>query len=124
MRYALTAQPMRYVPSGVVFAALPKADVRPSRPLERIKRKVAEFYHIPLIEMTSARRAREVARPRQIAMYLAKQLTEKSLPAIGREFGNRDHTTVIHAVKQIERLIANDADTAVDVAILREALAA
>ena len=60
--------------------------------------------------MTSARRAREVARPRQVAMYLSKQLTPKSLPDIGRRFGGRDHTTVIHAVRQIEKLRASDAE--------------
>ena len=56
--------------------------------------------------MTSARRARVVARPRQVAMYLAKQLTSRSLPEIGRKFGGRDHTTVMHAVKKIEELVA------------------
>ena len=52
--------------------------------------------------MTSARRAREVARPRQVAMYLSKRLTPRSLPEIGRRFGGRDHTTVIHAIKRIK----------------------
>lgn len=122
--YCLLAQPLQHLPSGLVVTRLPAVVFRHTRPVERIKRKVAEFYGIPLLEMTSDRRAREVARPRQVAMYLAKQLTTKSLPEIGRLFGNRDHTTVIHAVKQVERLIANDPDIAVDVEILREALAA
>ena len=58
--------------------------------------------------MLSARRARAVARPRQVAMYLAKQLTARSLPEIGRKFGGRDHTTVIHAVRRIEQLRESD----------------
>lgn len=73
-----------------------------------IQAAVAKHYRIPLIEMTSQRRARDVARPRQVAMYLTKQMTPFSLPNIGRRFGGRDHTTVIHAVKQIERLSLSD----------------
>ena len=69
--------------------------------IEEIQRKVAEHYNIRLTDMSSARRARDVARPRQVAMYLAKQLTSRSLPEIGRRFGNRDHTTVMHAVSRI-----------------------
>ena len=78
--------------------------------IDEIQRQVSDHYNIRKAEMTSARRAREVARPRQVAMYLSKQLTPKSLPDIGRRFGGRDHTTVIHAVKQIERLRAADAE--------------
>jgi len=74
--------------------------------------------------MTSARRAREVARPRQIAMYLAKQLTPRSLPEIGRRFGGRDHTTVIHAVRQIEKLRMADAELDADVRLLLRQLEA
>ena len=72
--------------------------------------------------MVSARRAREVARPRQIAMYLAKQLTPRSLPEIGRRFGGRDHTTVIHAVRQIEKLRASDSEIDHDVVALMRLL--
>ena len=72
-------------------------------------------YRIRKAEMTSARRAREVARPRQVAMYLSKQLTPRSLPEIGRRFGGRDHTTVIHAVRQIEKLRASDAELDADI---------
>jgi len=74
-----------------------------------IQREVAAFFRIPAAEMVSQRRARDVARPRQVAMYLAKRLTPKSLPNIGKLFGNRDHTTVIHAVLTVERLIGEDA---------------
>ena len=72
--------------------------------------------------MHSARRARNVARPRQVAMYLAKQLTSRSLPEIGRKFGGRDHTTVMHAVRKIEEIIGEDPSFAQDVEILRRTL--
>jgi chromosomal replication initiator protein len=90
--------------------------------IEDIQRKVAQHFNIKLAEMTSTRRARVVARPRQVAMYLAKQLTPRSLPEIGRKFGGRDHTTVIHAVKKIEELIASDSSLAEDVELLRRML--
>ena len=86
--------------------------------IDEIQRKVSDHYRIRHSEMVSARRAREVARPRQIAMYLAKQLTPRSLPEIGRRFGGRDHTTVIHAVKQIEKLRKADAELDADVRLL------
>jgi chromosomal replication initiation ATPase DnaA len=88
-----------------------------------IQRRVAETFGIPLSEMYSARRAREVARPRQVAMYLAKRLTLQSLPAIGRMFGNRDHTTVIHAVRQVERFLKEDPEFRAKVADAAEGLA-
>jgi len=75
-----------------------------------------------LADMHSARRARAVARPRQVAMYLAKQLTPRSLPEIGRKFGGRDHTTVIHAVRKIEELSAYDPTFREDVELLRRLL--
>ena len=72
--------------------------------------------------MHSPRRARQVARPRQVAMYLAKQLTSRSLPEIGRKFGGRDHTTVMHAVKKVDELRDRDASFAEDVELLRRML--
>jgi chromosomal replication initiator protein len=72
--------------------------------------------------MGSARLARAVARPRQVAMYLAKHLTQRSLPEIGRKFGNRDHTTVIHAVERVTKLMAEDPAFAEDVELLRKRL--
>jgi chromosomal replication initiator protein len=92
--------------------------------IEEIMRKVADHYCLRLGDMTSARRARQVARPRQVAMYLSKTLTSKSLPEIGRRFGGRDHTTVIHAVRKIEQLIDTDASIAEDVELLRRMLEA
>jgi chromosomal replication initiator protein len=89
--------------------------------IDEIQKRVSEHYKIRQAEMVSARRAREVARPRQVAMYLAKQLTPRSLPEIGRKFGGRDHTTVIHAVRQIERLRGCDSDIDADVlSLLRQ----
>ena len=72
--------------------------------------------------MHSARRSRSIARPRQIAMYLAKQLTQRSLPEIGRKFGGRDHTTVMHAVKKVDELRAADRHFDEDVDMLRRML--
>ncbi len=90
--------------------------------IEEIQKRVAEHYNIRLSDMHSARRARAVARPRQVAMYLAKQLTTRSLPEIGRKFGGRDHTTVMHAVKKVEELRSLDASFGDDVELLRRML--
>jgi chromosomal replication initiator protein len=92
--------------------------------IEEIQKKVAAHYSIKLNDMVSHRRAREVARPRQVAMYLAKQLTSRSLPEIGKRFGDRDHTTVLHAVRRIEELRATDATFAEDLDLLRRMLEA
>ncbi len=90
--------------------------------IEEIQRAVVEHFQLKMSDMQSSRRARAVARPRQVAMYLAKQLTPRSLPEIGKKFGNRDHTTVMHAVKQIEKLSEDDRSLAEDVATLRRRL--
>jgi chromosomal replication initiator protein len=74
--------------------------------IEEIQIRVAQHFNIKVAEMHSPRRARAVARPRQVAMYLAKQLTSRSLPEIGRKFGNRDHTTVMHADRKIRQQMA------------------
>ena len=76
--------------------------------VDKIQNVVSNYFNIPLSEMLSQRRSRPLARPRQIAMYLAKKMTSRSLPEIGRRFANRDHTTVIHAVKTISRLSDQD----------------
>jgi chromosomal replication initiator protein len=90
--------------------------------IDEIQRRVAEHFNIKMVEMTSSRRARVVARPRQVAMYLAKQLTQRSLPEIGRKFGGRDHTTVMHAVRKIEELTRSDRALAEDVDVLQRML--
>ena len=76
--------------------------------IEFIQNLVADYFNLNIKEMLSPRRSRSLARPRQIAMYLSKQHTTNSLPDIGRKFSNRDHTTVIHAVKKIDELMRND----------------
>ncbi len=90
--------------------------------IDEIQKKVAEHYNIRVTDMHSARRARAVARPRQVAMYLAKNLTPRSLPEIGRKFGGRDHTTVLHAVRKVEELAGEDAAFRDDVDLLKRLL--
>ena len=92
--------------------------------IEDIQKRVAEHFNIRLADMHSARRARAVARPRQVAMYLAKQLTSRSLPEIGRKFGGRDHTTVMHAVRKIDELRQSDNTMSEDIDLLRRMLEA
>lgn len=90
--------------------------------IDEIQKKVAEYYNVRLSDMHSPRRARAIARPRQVAMYLCKTLTQRSLPEIGRKFGGRDHTTVMHAVKKIEELIVEEKTIAEDIDLLRRML--
>jgi chromosomal replication initiator protein len=90
--------------------------------VDKIQNTVANFFNIPLAEMLSQRRSRPLARPRQIAMYLAKKMTTRSLPEIGRRFANRDHTTVIHAVKTITRLSEKDDEMKKNIDQLRSLL--
>ena len=92
--------------------------------VEEIQRKVSEHYNIRLSDMIGPKRLRTYARPRQIAMFLSKQLTSRSLPEIGRRFGGRDHTTVMHGVRRIEELKAQDGQIAEDLEMLRRALEA
>lgn len=90
--------------------------------IEDIQKQVAAHCNIKVSDMHSARRSRSVARPRQVAMYLAKKLTSKSLPEIGRRFGGKDHTTVMHAVKRVEELMTTDAEFAQEVELLTRML--
>ncbi|MGV6810771.1 MAG: chromosomal replication initiator protein DnaA [Brevirhabdus sp.] len=92
--------------------------------IDEIMRKVSEHYHLRLSDLLSPKRTRTIARPRQVAMYLSKQLTSRSLPEIGRRFGGRDHTTVLHAVRKIEELKSVDNQIAEDVELLRRMLEA
>jgi chromosomal replication initiator protein len=104
----------------VLHDVLRAADRRIS--IEEIQLRVSQHYNIKISEMHSPRRSRSVARPRQVAMYLAKVLTQCSLPQIGRKFGNRDHTTVMHAVRKIEELKGTDTAIAEDVELLKKLL--
>jgi len=90
--------------------------------VEDIQKAVAGHYHIKVSDMHSGRRSISVARPRQIAMYLAKQLTSRSLPEIGRKFGGKDHTTVMHAIKRVEELCGKDSEMQEDVSLLSRML--
>lgn len=90
--------------------------------IEEIQRKVSEHFNIRLSDMIGPKRTRTIARPRQIAMYLAKQLTTRSLPEIGRRFGGRDHTTIMHGVRVIDEMRGNDHQLAEDVELLRRLL--
>lgn len=123
-----TASMTFYEPTAMGLGAIAvlNAPVVP-RPSEgrvsRIQRTVANYYGIPDNEMVSARRARRVARPRQVAMWLARELTPFSLPDIGRRFGGRDHTTVIHAIRVIDFMRKVNADgLADDIEALLQAL--
>ena len=90
--------------------------------IEEIQRKVAEHYNVRLSDMIGPKRLRTIARPRQVAMYLAKQMTSRSLPEIGRRFGGRDHTTIMHGIRKIEELMAADNQMADDVQLLKRLL--
>jgi chromosomal replication initiator protein len=110
-----------------IFAPVPRWAAPAAMPFVTVKdiqARVASYYGIRPIEMVSDRRARCFSRPRQVAMYLARNQTKRSLPEIGRRFGDRDHTTVIHAIKVIERLIKEDPDMAQDIETLERAILA
>jgi chromosomal replication initiator protein len=100
--------------------------IRPGEPkrikIEDIQRVVARRYNVSRSDLLSSRRTANVVRPRQVAMYLAKTLTLRSLPEIGRRFGGRDHTTVLHAVRKIEGLVGNDMALAEEMEILKRQL--
>jgi hypothetical protein len=98
------------------------ADFKPS--VHAITRAVCRHYSMTKIGLLSQRRAREVVRPRQVAMYLATQLTGSSLTTLGRCFGGRDHTTLIHATRRIEQLLLTDKQMVADIAAITAALEA
>ncbi|MCY4335015.1 MAG: chromosomal replication initiator protein DnaA [Litoreibacter sp.] len=92
--------------------------------MDEIMRKTCDYYNVRMSDMMSPKRSRNIARPRQMAMWLSKQLTQRSYPEIGKRFGNRDHTTVIHAVRKIDELKAQDSQIAEDAELLRRMLEA
>ena len=92
--------------------------------MEEIIKKTCEHYHLRQTDLMSPSRARSISRPRQMAMYLCKKLTTRSLPEIGRKFGGRDHTTILHGVRKIEELISLDSQIAEDAELLRRMLEA
>lgn len=97
---------------------------RPQEPrqikIEDIQRVVARQYNVSRVALLSSRRTAEIVRPRQVAMYLAKTLTLRSLPEIGRQFGSRDHTTVLHSVRKIEALVAKDTALSEEIEVLKQ----
>lgn len=90
--------------------------------IEDILKLVSRHFKVPRNDLLSSRRSREVVRPRQIAMYLAKSLTSRSLPEIGRRFGGRDHTTVLHSVRKVEQMMKEDGDLQQEVELLKRML--
>jgi chromosomal replication initiator protein len=90
--------------------------------MEMMQKFVADHYNVKLAELKARNNSKSVAVPRQIAMYLAKTLTLRSLPGIGRRFGGRDHTTVLHAVRKIEGLVDSDAALAEEIELLKRLL--
>ena len=118
---SLVGRPITVQSAQEVLSDLLRANDRKVT-IEEIQKRVAEHFSIRFADMHSPRRARAVARPRQVAMYLAKQLTSRSLPEIGRKFGGRDHTTVMHAVRKIEELREIDSAFAEDIDLLRRKL--
>ena len=85
---------------------------------------IRDSYNIRLSDMIGPKRLRNIARPRQVAMYFSKQLTSRSLPEIGRRFGGRDHTTIMHGVRKIEELMSTDSQLSDDLQLLRRLLQA
>jgi chromosomal replication initiator protein len=90
--------------------------------IEDILRIVSRHYKVPRNDLLSSRRSRDVVRPRQIAMYLAKALTSRSLPEIGRRFGGRDHTTVLHSVRKVEQMMRDDGELQQEIELLKRML--
>ncbi len=119
--YTLVRHPITLESAQEVLRDLLRANDRRIS-IDDIQKQVASHFNIKVSDMHSARRSRVVARPRQIAMYLSKKFTSKSLPEIGRKFGGKDHTTVMHAVKRIEELMAADRDFAAEVELLARIL--
>jgi len=118
----LTKEPITVQLAERTLADLVRArDTRRVR-IEDILRIVSRHYKVPRNDLLSSRRSRDVVRPRQIAMYLAKSLTSRSLPEIGRRFGGRDHTTVLHSVRKVEQMIKDDGDLAQEIELLKRML--
>ena len=121
------SMPISREPITVPLAERTLADLVRSREAKRVRiedilRIVSRHFKVPRNDLLSSRRSRDVVRPRQIAMYLAKSLTSRSLPEIGRRFGGRDHTTVLHSVRKVEQLMKDDGDLAQEIELLKRML--
>jgi chromosomal replication initiator protein len=123
----LAANQLTKEPITVALAERTLADLVRQRDSRRVRiedilRIVSRHYKVPRNDLLSSRRSRDVVRPRQIAMYLAKALTSRSLPEIGRRFGGRDHTTVLHSVRKVEQMIKDDAELGQEIELLKRML--
>ncbi len=118
----LTAQPINIKMAENALRDLLRARETRKPKIEDIQRVVSQHYSVSKQDLVSARRTRTIVMPRQIAMYLSKILTPRSLPEIGRRFGNRDHTTVLHAVRKIDGLLEKDSQLAEDIETLKRLL--
>ena len=132
--HPIPEKPKPVKPKPPVLAIVPRhapeccklcgSPLRPEpRLISNIQAAVAAYYKLDPIVMRSQRRAFNIAHPRQVAMYLASELTPKSLVVIGKQFGGRDHTTVIHAIKAVKARMEADPEVALDVELLRMRLA-
>jgi len=123
----LAANQLTKEPISVAMAERTLSDLVRQRDARRVRiedilRIVSRHYKVPRNDLLSSRRSRDVVRPRQIAMYLAKSLTSRSLPEIGRRFGGRDHTTVLHSVRKVEQMIKDDGELAQEIELLKRML--
>ncbi|MEQ1769333.1 MAG: chromosomal replication initiator protein DnaA [Devosia sp.] len=118
----LTQEPITVPLAERTLADLVRAREARRVRIEDILRIVSRHYKVPRNELLSSRRSRDVVRPRQIAMYLAKSLTSRSLPEIGRRFGGRDHTTVLHSVRKVEQMMKDDVDLTQEIELLKRML--
>ncbi len=120
--YKLTAQPVTLETAEHIIADLVRGKEPKRIKIDDILRVVTKHYGVNRSDLLSSRRNRSIVRPRQIGMYLAKSLTARSLPEIGRRFGGRDHTTVLHAIRKVDELIEADSALREDVEILKRLL--
>jgi chromosomal replication initiator protein len=118
----LTAEPITIERAEFIVRDLMSA-VEPKRiKIDDILRIVSKHFGVNRADLLSSRRNRSIVRPRQIGMYLAKSLTSRSLPEIGRRFGNRDHTTVLHAIRKVEQLMSDDTTLKEEIELLKRLL--
>jgi chromosomal replication initiator protein len=118
-QWQFTRQPVTLASAEITLRDLVGAREPRRVRIEDIQRVVARHYNVSKADLLSSRRTRTIVRPRQVAMYLAKVLTPRSLPEIGRRFGGRDHTTVLHAVRKIEGMVAGDKILADEIEMLK-----
>ena len=119
---SLTGKPLTIEAAENLLRDVLHEESRFTLSIEVIQKKVAEHFDLRIADMTSKRRPENIAFPRQIAMFLAKQLTSRSLPEIGRKFGGRDHTTVMHAVKRITEMRQHDQEMNRQLHVLEQTL--